>query len=258
MANNRNEPSNYNAEDRQKILKYLENRTGIHGDNRDSYWRWDKQTNAPIYQIDLQHAPPRVSIGTILSRRLGGICNCVKKNTSGPVNTYSFNDLNMTELLRLSQEYATNLAANSAVAPVSPASILAAARINSPSSLLATYLTSSSAATIDLPFNPAEITERAEKYNITIPRDLCCPITHLIMVDPVKNEHGKTYERSAILKWYEKNNSDPLMRGKIITRTLEPDLAMKSLIDKFLNDHPELKQPEEESKSDAAPRPSGR
>ena len=42
---------------------------------------------------------------------------------------------------------------------------------------------------------------------IFVPNELYCPITGELMVDPVSDPNGHTYERKAILKWLSKNNS---------------------------------------------------
>ncbi len=38
---------------------------------------------------------------------------------------------------------------------------------------------------------------------VEVPHEFLCPITHLIMVDPVSAEDGQTYEREAIEKWFK-------------------------------------------------------
>lgn len=43
-----------------------------------------------------------------------------------------------------------------------------------------------------------------------IPQDYKCAITREIMVYPVMCSDGNTYERYAIERWFEQNNTSPL------------------------------------------------
>ena len=47
--------------------------------------------------------------------------------------------------------------------------------------------------------------------------DIICPITHEIMLEPVVCSDGITYEKTAIEKWLENNNTSPITR-EIITK----------------------------------------
>ena len=42
--------------------------------------------------------------------------------------------------------------------------------------------------------------------------DLCCPITSRIMKDPVRCSDGRTYERSAIERWFRIHGTSPMTR----------------------------------------------
>jgi hypothetical protein len=45
---------------------------------------------------------------------------------------------------------------------------------------------------------------------IDIPQPFKCPITSLVMHDPVVTICGDTYEREAIETWFKRNNTNPL------------------------------------------------
>ncbi|MFT3742283.1 MAG: U-box domain-containing protein [Gammaproteobacteria bacterium] len=44
---------------------------------------------------------------------------------------------------------------------------------------------------------------------LPIPEAFCCPITTLIMKDPVITDDGQTYERQAIERWFRKKEAAP-------------------------------------------------
>tara|TARA_B110000008_G_scaffold277863_1_gene320189 strand:+ start:1491 stop:3644 length:2154 start_codon:yes stop_codon:yes gene_type:complete len=60
---------------------------------------------------------------------------------------------------------------------------------------------------------------------------LQCPITQLIMIDPVKAPDGHTYERSAIIRALQQNGRSPLTRQVMLVEQLVPDYTLKSLIE---------------------------
>ena len=64
------------------------------------------------------------------------------------------------------------------------------------------------------------------------PSEYLCPITKELMKDPVITVDGHTYERDAIEKWFLKSNRSPMTTLTIKT-TLIPNLAVRTLIDKF-------------------------
>jgi hypothetical protein len=72
---------------------------------------------------------------------------------------------------------------------------------------------------------------------MNVPAEYYCPISLLIMVDPVIClPCGHTFERTEI----EKCEDNPLTRVK--KTGLVPNLALKSLIDQYLKDHPEAQK----------------
>ena len=62
-----------------------------------------------------------------------------------------------------------------------------------------------------------------------IPRDLCCPLTLELFVDPVKTGHGQTYERAAIESWLKTHEADPI--ASLPVTTLCPDEDMRKRCD---------------------------
>ena len=54
-----------------------------------------------------------------------------------------------------------------------------------------------------------------------------CPITTDIMIDPVTAEDGYTYERNAILEWFQSNETSPMTNMKV-GKKLVPNHAIKS------------------------------
>ena len=69
---------------------------------------------------------------------------------------------------------------------------------------------------------------------------ITCPIFKMIMFDPVKACDGIAYERTAIERWFEKNNSSP-MTGAQINKQLIPCINLKNIISEVLVLQPNLK-----------------
>ncbi len=69
---------------------------------------------------------------------------------------------------------------------------------------------------------------------------LCCPITSLLMFDPVFIDDGYTYERQGIENWFKEHNTSPLTRQPV-TQTMVPNIIVKKIIDDLLKKNPDLK-----------------
>ena len=82
--------------------------------------------------------------------------------------------------------------------------------------------------------------------------DLLCPLSHEIMFDPVIAEDGCTYERLAIERWFESNDTSPMVREafvnedgltmqvfKTISKELQPNAERKAALDRVLRDFTE-------------------
>ena len=66
-----------------------------------------------------------------------------------------------------------------------------------------------------------------------IPESFICPISHLLMVDPVITNMGVSYEKSHILKWLENNNKCPTTNQSLTIDMLSPNRALKDSIEQL-------------------------
>lgn len=57
--------------------------------------------------------------------------------------------------------------------------------------------------------------ENKSKVEFNIPEGFYCPIIQTLMVDPVIDPEGNTYERSAIEDWLSKNQTSPITRNPL-------------------------------------------
>ncbi len=73
---------------------------------------------------------------------------------------------------------------------------------------------------------------------IEIPSEFYCTLTHLVMIDPVSTMEGDTYEREAITKWLETNDTCPNSNVKLENKNLTPNKALKRQIVTFLDNNP--------------------
>ncbi|EER05571.1 hypothetical protein Pmar_PMAR011602 [Perkinsus marinus ATCC 50983] len=77
---------------------------------------------------------------------------------------------------------------------------------------------------------------------------MLCPISQLIMRDPVCTVDGHSYERSAIEAWFRNQevaglrHSSPMTGETLPTSTLIPNITLKRVIDDFLDKTPEVAQ----------------
>lgn len=58
-----------------------------------------------------------------------------------------------------------------------------------------------------------------------------CPLTMVIMNDPVQDREGNSYEKDAIMKWLSKNNTSPVTRNVLRMKHLVPNRALKEAIE---------------------------
>jgi hypothetical protein len=65
------------------------------------------------------------------------------------------------------------------------------------------------------------------------PEEFLCPITLLVMNDPVIGSDGRSYERAAITQWLRSNPHSPLTREPMTLASLKPNYALKSAIERF-------------------------
>ena len=62
------------------------------------------------------------------------------------------------------------------------------------------------------------------------PNEYRCPLTLDLMKDPYMAMDGNTYERAAILRWFEEHNTSPLTNEQIVA-TIVPNLAIRKLVE---------------------------
>ena len=68
-----------------------------------------------------------------------------------------------------------------------------------------------------------------------------CPITGLLMADPVFTADGFSYEREAIAEWLANGKTISPLSGAELERTdLIPNHALRNAIQQYINDHPEM------------------
>jgi Mg-chelatase subunit ChlD len=66
-----------------------------------------------------------------------------------------------------------------------------------------------------------------------LPENFICPITQQIMTDPVMCEDGISYERTAIMRWLETNNTSPVTRATI-SQNIIPNIALRNTIQDYM------------------------
>eukprot|EP00041_Stephanoeca_diplocostata_P041916 m.9475 g.9475 ORF g.9475 m.9475 type:complete len:1095 (-) comp6919_c0_seq1:465-3749(-) len=62
------------------------------------------------------------------------------------------------------------------------------------------------------------------------PESMVCPITHQLMIDPVMDPDGYSYERSAITKWIFAKHTSPVTRKGLSVQNLKPNRALAQAI----------------------------
>ena len=67
------------------------------------------------------------------------------------------------------------------------------------------------------------------------PRDYLCPVTCVLMKDPVCAADGFTYERKAIEKWLENKDTSPMTNIKLDHKFVSPNRALSNQIREWIN-----------------------
>lgn len=65
------------------------------------------------------------------------------------------------------------------------------------------------------------------------PEEYRCPITQVIMVDPVCGSDGRTYEKSAITEWLRGHATSPITREPMAVASLRPNYTLRSMIERY-------------------------
>eukprot|EP00026_Physarum_polycephalum_P006892 Phypoly_transcript_06945.p1 GENE.Phypoly_transcript_06945~~Phypoly_transcript_06945.p1 ORF type:complete len:538 (+),score=102.51 Phypoly_transcript_06945:89-1615(+) len=77
---------------------------------------------------------------------------------------------------------------------------------------------------------------RAKK--VEIPEDFLCPITHVIMLDPVVTNDGNAFEKIAIDYWFARgNDTSPATHEKLTSTNTFPNLSLRKMVQTFLASH---------------------
>ena len=68
---------------------------------------------------------------------------------------------------------------------------------------------------------------------IQLKNSFICPISNIMMENPVITPYGTTYEESEILKWIEKNNNDYITKKPLTKDMLLPNYILKAIMEKY-------------------------
>ena len=77
------------------------------------------------------------------------------------------------------------------------------------------------------------------------PAEFYCPISHCLMLEPVMDREGNTYERTSIEQWLTNHNTSPITRNSLNANHLAVNRALVGLIESELKrrgDQPELEK----------------
>ena len=70
--------------------------------------------------------------------------------------------------------------------------------------------------------------------------DIRCPITGMIMKEPVLAQDSIMYEQDAIKDWFKEKKTSPMTREEI-NKQVTPVLLIKNYIEDYVKKHQELK-----------------
>ena len=89
----------------------------------------------------------------------------------------------------------------------------------------------------ELEFEKYQMAEEIEGecYDL-IPDEYLCSISKQLMIQPVMNETGNTYEYFYIKKWLNSNHTDPIFKKQLRNKSLTPNNFLRSSIFKFILD----------------------
>ena len=66
---------------------------------------------------------------------------------------------------------------------------------------------------------------------IFVPDDFYCPITGDLMVDPVSEPNGHSYEKESILRWLSTKKESPMTREPLDESQLTDNIALRRSIE---------------------------
>ena len=70
-----------------------------------------------------------------------------------------------------------------------------------------------------------------EAERIYVPPDFYCPISGELMIDPVSDHEGNSYEKSQITEWLTINKTSPITRSYLDTSLLKENIPLRKSID---------------------------
>lgn len=68
------------------------------------------------------------------------------------------------------------------------------------------------------------------QQNRQLPPAFFCPLSQVLMTDPVVAADGVTYERSAIAAWLQSNSSSPVTRQHLANKFLAPNYSLRAVM----------------------------
>lgn len=71
---------------------------------------------------------------------------------------------------------------------------------------------------------------------ITIPSEFLCPISYDIMEEPVMTADGHSYDRKAIERWLQSNNTSPITNEQLTHKKLVTNWGLKKTIESFITE----------------------
>ena len=72
-----------------------------------------------------------------------------------------------------------------------------------------------------------------EEEIVNIKNSFICPISQIMMSNPVITPYGTTYEKSEILKWLKKNNNDFITKKPLNKEMLVPNFILKATMREY-------------------------
>ena len=86
------------------------------------------------------------------------------------------------------------------------------------------------------PLTNDTLTRLLESSEIEAPPEFCCPISQMIMKDPVKTIDNQIYDKEQIQKWFINHNTSPLTGLPLASKALAPNTELKNLIIAFVKE----------------------
>lgn len=84
------------------------------------------------------------------------------------------------------------------------------------------------------PLTDDTLTRLLESSDIEAPPEFCCPISQMIMKDPVKTIDNQIYDKEQIQKWFINHNTSPLTGLVLSSKILQPHTVLKEQIMQFI------------------------